>query len=307
MLARHANGLRQATRTRIQAWIENGCVAVNDRAITRVAARIGAGDRISLSVPAGTVALRRAPQPEDVPLDIRYEDDVLLIVNKPAGIVTHPTYKHGDGTLLNALLGRARLWPVPQRPSLVGRLDRLTSGLVVVAKTRAIHALLQKEMASPRAEKDYLAVVYGRLSQARGTIEANLVRDAHDRRRVTTSDSQGRRSVTRFERLAYVNAASTALTLLRCRLLTGRMHQIRAHLANQGWPIVGDPVYGRPAWEGVRDEHLKEVLRAFPRQALHAWQLAIRHPLTGEPLQVEAPIPPDLALLMEAAGLTLPK
>jgi 23S rRNA pseudouridine1911/1915/1917 synthase len=278
-------------------------VAVNDRAITRAAARIGAGDRIALSVPAGTVAPRRSPQPEDVPLDICYEDEVLLVVNKPAGIVTHPTYKHDSGTLLNALLGHARLWPSPQRPSLVGRLDKLTSGLVVVAKTKAIHALLQKESASAGTQKDYLAVVYGRVSQARGTIEANLLRDANDRRKVTTSNLHGRRSVTQFERLACVSAPAVGLTLLRCRLITGRMHQIRAHLATRGWPIVGDPVYGRPLWEAVRDAHLKEVLRAFPRQALHAWRLAIRHPVTRKPLHVEAEVPPDLAALLEAAGL----
>lgn len=307
MLARHLTGYREATRTRIQRWIAGGRVAVNDRAITRPAARVAANEAIAVSMPAEALAPRRRPHAEDVSLDIRYEDDALLVVNKPAGVVTHPTYKHDHGTLLNALLGHARDWAPPQRPSLVGRLDKLTSGLVVVAKTKTVHAALQREMSSPRTNKDYLAVVYGYVPRVRGTIEVNLLPDDKDRRRMTTSALRGRPSVTQFERLARAKAPSAGLTLLRCRLLTGRMHQIRAHLASAGWPIVGDPVYGGPLWQQVRDETLARVLEAFPRQALHAWRLGIHHPLTRERLQIEAPIPPDLASLLRAADLDIPR
>jgi 23S rRNA pseudouridine1911/1915/1917 synthase len=240
---------------------------------------------------------------EDVRLQILYEDAHLLALDKPAGVVVHPTYKNAAGTLLNALLWHARDWPAPQRPSLVGRLDKLTSGIVIVAKSAAVHVALQRALASSAGEKDYLAVVYGRVNVARGEIDLRLRTDPHDRRRVIASPSLGAESLTRFERLARVAAPRAGLTVVRCRLVTGRTHQIRVHLAARGWPIVGDPAYGEPRWSLVADPSLAAALRAFPRQALHAWRVAVTHPVTGERLRLEAPLPDDLEQLLSAAGL----
>ena len=173
-----------------------------------------------------------------------------------------------------------------------------------MAKTAAMHAALQRTMAraasrrpkdsAGQSEKDYLAVVYGRVNVARGEIELRLGRDRGDRRRVVGSATVGAPSLTRFERLARVAAPRAGLSLLRCRLATGRTHQIRVHLASRGWPIVGDPVYGEPRWSEIADSTLAASLRAFPRQALHAWRVALLHPVTGAPLEIEAPVPPDL-------------
>jgi 23S rRNA pseudouridine1911/1915/1917 synthase len=240
---------------------------------------------------------------EDVALDILYEDACLLAVNKPAGIVVHPTYRNASGTILNALHWHARDWPAPQRPSLVSRLDKDTSGLLIVAKTSPVHAALQKTMRSEGSEKSYLAVVYGVVEAKRGDIDLRLSFDGTDRRRVLASHETGMVSLTRFERLAYVEAPDAGLSLLRCRLVTGRRHQIRVHLAARGWPIVGDAAYGEPRWSNIADPSLAAALRAFPRQALHAQRAAFTHPATGERLTIDAPIPPDFGDLLEQCGL----
>jgi 23S rRNA pseudouridine1911/1915/1917 synthase len=237
-------------------------------------------------------------------LSILYEDDYLLVLNKPAGAVVHPAYKNPDGTVLDALRTYAERWPAGYRPSLVGRLDKPTSGLLVVAKTSDAHAALQRTLASSASEKDYLAIVYGRVEPARGEIDLRLGPDSQDRRRRVASADTGSASITRFERLDEVAAPSAGLSLLRCRLVTGRRHQIRVHLAARGWPIVGDPTYGEPRWSHVHDAALAATLSAFPRQALHAWRLALRHPVTGEPLELEAPVPADLVALMAACGFS---
>jgi 23S rRNA pseudouridine1911/1915/1917 synthase len=189
--------------------------------------------------------------------------------------------------LLNGLLWHAREWPRPKRPSIVGRLDRLTSGVVLVAKSRSIHASLQRILTLPDSLKLYLAVVHGRVSPARGTIDLALARQAGDRRRVAVSQT-GSPSRTRYVRLAHGNG----LSLVRCQLVTGRLHQIRVHLRARGWPIVGDPVYGR-----------SDPAIAFPRQALHAWRLAFDHPATGCRVEVEAALPSDIRDLLARAGL----
>ena len=241
---------------------------------------------------------------QDAALDILYEDECLLALNKPAGVVVHPTYKNATGTLLNALHAYARDWPAPQRPSLVSRLDKDTSGLLLVAKTAPIHAAMQKTMKSEGSEKTYLAVVYGLVDVERGEIDLKLSFDGTDRRRVLASADEGAISVTRFERLACVDAPDAGLSLLRCRLMTGRRHQIRVHLAARGWPIVGDAAYGEPRWSAITDLSLAAALQAFPRQALHAHRAAFRHPATGDRLVLEAPPPPDFDELLTRCGLS---
>jgi 23S rRNA pseudouridine1911/1915/1917 synthase len=303
VLRRHLADVDRATRTRVQAWIENGQVLVNGTPVRRVSARAVLGDVMSVALPDAATRVPMAA--EAVALTLLYEDDHLLVIDKPPGIVVHPTYKHMTGTIMNALLWRARLWPAHHRPSIVGRLDKLTSGIVVVAKTATVHAALQREMTTSRCDKDYLAVVYGRVPIARGDIDLRLGRDRSDRRRVLASATVGAPSLTRFERLGRVAAPHAGLSLLRCRLTTGRTHQIRVHLAARGWPIVGDPTYGEPRWTQISDPTLAATLRAFPRQALHAWRLGLTHPITRERVVIEAPVPRDIEELLTAVALNL--
>ena len=303
VLRRHLTDVRSATRTRVQAWIEEGLVAVNGALVRRVSTRTALGDIVSIDLPEAKP--RAAMAAEDVRLEVLFEDDHLIAINKPAGLVVHPTYKHTAKTLMNALLWHARAWPAPQRPSLVSRLDKLTSGIVVVAKDAAAHAALQRAMAMNDSEKDYLAIVYGRVNVARGEIDLRLGKDLGDRRRVAASATVGVESLTRFERLARVAAPRAGLSLLRCRLATGRTHQIRVHLAARGWPLVGDPLYGEPRWAQIDNPLLAATLRAFPRQALHAWRVAFRHPVTRARLTIEAPTPSDFDALLDVSGLSV--
>lgn len=302
VVCRHLAG-DGTTRTRVQAWIAGGHVTVNGTPVTRAAARAALGDVIT--VPDDQP--RRPPMAaQDASLSILYEDAHLMAIDKPAGIVVHPTYRHEHGTLMNALLWRARAWPAGSRPSIVGRLDKLTSGVVIAAKTRAMHAALQRILESRGSEKQYLAVVYGRVNATRGEIDLKLSRDPKDRRRVIASaatSSTGLSSVTRFERLASVDASPVGLSLLRCRLITGRMHQIRVHLAARGWPIVGDSTYSPPRWAEMADAKLAGALQAFPRQALHAWRVAFVHPVTHERLTIESPVPADIDDLLSTTRL----
>lgn len=309
VLLRHLADVPGISRTRIQALIAEGGVLVNDKAPDRPAWRIAAGDRISVNVPDRPARAR--PQAENAPLHILYEDDDLLALNKPAGIVVHPAYRNPSGTLLNAVLWHARTWDasadmgLPTEASakvgIIQRLDKQTSGVLLVAKRRSVHANVQRAMYRNEVAKDYLAVVAGRPSPARGTIDLALDRDPWDRRRVIVRDRGGQPSVTKYERLAVSSRAG--LSLVRCRLVTGRTHQIRVHLAARGWPILGDPTYGPKTLPDVDDDDLRAVMTGFGRQALHAWHIALDHPVTGARLDLTAPLPDDMKRLLDAARL----
>jgi 23S rRNA pseudouridine1911/1915/1917 synthase len=301
VVRRHLGDLASATRTRVQAWIEAGRVSVNGQPVHRVSARAAFGDSVTVLLPDETP--RAEVLPEDRPIDVLFEDEHVLVVNKPAGIVSHPTFRHPAGSLLNAVLWHARQWRAGERPSLVGRLDKLTSGAIAIAKSTAAHARMQRTLASSRSEKQYLAVVYGPVEPERGTIDFHLRRHPDDRRRVIATRGDGLASVTRFERLSQANGDGCAVAVLACQLVTGRMHQIRVHLSASGWPIVGDPKYGEDRWRQARDPAFASALREFPRQALHAWRLSFVHPFTSEPLDVEAPLPADICSLMAACGV----
>lgn len=280
VLLRHLGHIPGITRNRLQRLIAAGAVTINGRTVARPSARVAPADAIAVTLPPRKP--RSAPLAEDLPLDIRHEDDDLLIVNKPQGQVSHPAFRHASGTLLNALMAHAGgAWT----PSLVSRLDKGTSGLVLVAKQRAMHTALQRLSNQNAIEKEYLAIVSGK-PPARGTIDLALDRDPWDARRVTVRDRGGVPSITKFARVRHVSVGPDRhLSLVRCRLITGRMHQIRVHLAARGWPIVGDATYG-------------VKMAGLDRQALHAWRLAFDHPSSGHRVDVTAPPPADMAAVL---------
>jgi 23S rRNA pseudouridine1911/1915/1917 synthase len=243
------------------------------------------------------------PSQDAVP--VLYADDYLVVVDKPAGLVVHPTYKNASGTLLDALRQQ-----MPEPPSIVGRLDRWTSGIVVVARHGVVHAALQRAMAAPNCHKDYLAIVHGAVVD-RGEIDLRLRVNREDRRQVVASREVGASSLTWFEPIATRvvghrgHRGHRALSLLRCRLQTGRRHQIRVHLTASGWPIVGDPVYGDPSMDRAVAEVLG-VVHSAPRLALHAWRLDITHPYSQERLRVTSPVPDDLASIVRFVAADAP-
>jgi 23S rRNA pseudouridine1911/1915/1917 synthase len=281
VLLRHLGHIPGITRNRMQRLIALGAVTVNGRPVARPSARIAPADAISVVLPERKP--RSAPLAEKLPLDIRFEDTDLLIVNKPPGQVSHPAFRHASGTLRNALLAHAGgAWT----PALVSRLDKGTSGLILVAKQKAIHTALQRLSSDNAIEKEYLAIVAGK-PPARGTIDLALDRDPWDTRRVTVRDRGGVPSITKFARVRYAAVGPDRyLSLVRCRLITGRMHQIRVHLAARGWPIVGDATYG-------------VKIAGLDRQALHAWRLAFPHPTSGDQVEVTAPPPPDMVAVLD--------
>ena len=295
VLLRHLRKEKGVSRNRIQKWIEAGDVLINGTAPARTAWRVQAGDELRVRV-AG-IPKRSKPQAQPIDLDILYEDDDLIAVNKPAGLVVHPSFKNTSGTLMNGLLALAQSWPEGSKPALVGRLDKLTSGVVLVTKRSEIHAAMQRAMDARRVDKDYLAIVRGKPSPARGTIDLALDRDPWDRRRITVTDRGGQPSLTRYERVSTANGYS----LVRCRLITGRTHQIRVHLAAKKWPIVGDAAYGSKTVDDI------DAAAKFPRQCLHAWRLACRQPRTGRELTIEAPLPADMKALAAEIGLPFPR
>jgi 23S rRNA pseudouridine1911/1915/1917 synthase len=300
VLLRHLRDERAISRNRIQKWIDAGDVLVNGSPPARAAWRVQAGDDVQVRV-EHLQPPRARPAAQAMDLDVLYEDADLLALNKPAGLIVHPSYKNADGTLMNGVLDRAKTWPEGSRPGLLGRLDKYTSGVVVIAKRPAVHAALQRAMDARRIDKDYAAIVWGRPSPLRGTIDLALDRDPWDRRRITVTDRGGQPSVTKYERLAV--SPDNAFALVRCRLITGRTHQIRVHLSARKWPIVGDQVYGRKR-KGGEASATDEVAWAFPRQALHAWRLSLRQPTTGEALEIIAPLPPDMQALAASLGLS---
>lgn len=282
-----AEQLPDLSRSRIQKLIEQGQVQINGQVCSSRKASLHAGDRVRLHIPpAEPLDL----QPEAIPLDILYEDASLLILNKPAGLVVHPAPGHSDGTLVNALLAHcenlAGIGGV-QRPGIVHRLDKDTSGAIVIAKTDQAHQHLQAQFKRKTARREYLAVVYGAPDTHSGTIDAPIGRHPIDRKKmaVVPEEKGGRRAVTHWQVVERLGN----YTLMQFRLETGRTHQIRVHSASVGHPVVGDPVYGSGRSTGVN----------LPGQALHAWKLRLQHPISEDWIEVTAPQPKSFLTLLE--------
>ena len=279
------------SRSRLSAWIKAGDVLL-DGAPARPRDLVRGGEAVSLNAEPEDQTLA---EPEDIPLDILYEDSEVFVLDKPAGLVVHPGAGNPTGTLVNGLLYRdPRLAALP-RAGIVHRLDKDTSGVMVVARTLQAHAALVAQLSARDVHRQYLAVVVGALVSG-GTADAAIDRHPRDRIRMAVRED-GKDAVTHFR----LRERFHAHTLLECRLETGRTHQIRVHMAHLRHAIVGDPLYGGPLRlpRGASDE-LVATLRGFKRQALHAETLEFVHPASGEPVRVAAPVPADLQALLKA-------
>ncbi|SHJ75511.1 23S rRNA pseudouridine1911/1915/1917 synthase [Roseomonas rosea] len=291
-------GMGGLSRSRVKALVEAGHAARGGVTTTDPSESLRPGLRYTLAVPPPEAA---TPQPQAMDLTILFEDRHLIVLDKPAGLVVHPAPGNPDGTLVNAILAHAgeELSGIggEKRPGIVHRLDKDTSGVMVVAKSEPAHHALSTAFAERDLERSYLALTWGTPSPISGSVEAPIGRHPADRKRMAVVDRGGKNALTHY---ATERAWGAACALVRCRLSTGRTHQIRVHMAHIGHPLVGDPVYLRrtPAAARGLPEAAREALLAFPRQALHAQSLGFRHPVTGEPLSFSSPLPPDMAALI---------
>ncbi|HJT82757.1 MAG TPA: RluA family pseudouridine synthase [Chthoniobacterales bacterium] len=283
-----AGQVPQFSRSRLQQLIRKGAVTVNGGTMRpRDAARQGDTVRIAEPLPE-----KSDIRPQPIPLEVLFEDDDLIVLNKPAGLVVHPGAGHREHTLVNALLHHCpSLSGIggEERPGIVHRLDKETSGCLVVAKNDETHRHLSAQFGARTVQKSYLALVAGKLRRPSGSIEEKIGRHPVHRQRMSVTSRRGREAKTDYR----VLASGRDMSLVQCELHSGRTHQIRVHLHHLGHPVLGDKVYGA------------KTAGHFPRQMLHAWKLAFQHPRTREWRQFEAPIPDDFRETMAAAGLTI--
>ncbi len=284
----------QFSRSRLQSWIRSGELTLDGQKV-RPREMVLGGEALLLSAELELdLGQQSEDRPQDIPLDIVYEDEQLLVVNKPVDLVVHPGAGNPDGTLVNALLHHDPDLSLLPRAGVVHRLDRQTSGLLIVGKTAAAYQSLVDDLAERRIGREYDALVVGHVI-AGGTVDAPIGRHPRDRLRQAIV-AQGRSAVSHYR----VVEQFGEYTRLRVQLETGRTHQIRVHMAHIRHPIVGDPLYGgRPRVPSDADAALVETLRGFGRQALHASRLTLRHPESGEMLSLEAPMPDDMDELIE--------
>ena len=293
------NATEGVSRTYLQRLIRDGDVTVNSKVAKQPSYALREGDRVCLTLPPPRPL--DTVQPERVSLDILHEDSHLIVLNKPAGMLVHPANAVNVGTLVNALLAHCTdlsgIGGV-ERPGIVHRLDKGTSGVLVVAKTDVVHRGLSVQFERHSITRQYVAVVCGAPTETAGTIDAQIARSRRDRRRMTTVEAGGRHAVTHYKVLErYPQFARVQLTLE-----TGRLHQIRVHLQHIGHPVVGDAVYGgeQRALNDADTPELKQVLSQLKRQALHARLLGFEHPETKEHLTFSAPMPKDMQQVVDA-------
>ncbi len=293
-----ADAIGSLSRSRVKALIEDRRATRDGAPLTDPSETVRAGALYAIDIPEPVAA---TPQPQAIPLTILYEDADLIVVDKPAGLVVHPAPGNLDGTLVNALLAHAGD-DLPgiggeKRPGIVHRLDKDTSGVMVAAKSERAHRTLSEAFANRDLDRAYIALAWGLPAPTSGEVVAPIGRHPGDRKRMAVVDRGGKPATTRY---AVQRAWGAAVSLVECRLLTGRTHQIRVHLAHIGHPIVGDPVYMRrtPAAARSLPAPVRDALLAFPRQALHAATLGFNHPVTGRPLAFESPVPPDISGLV---------
>jgi 23S rRNA pseudouridine1911/1915/1917 synthase len=300
-----ADRLGTISRSRVKTLIDEGRLRTKAGPITQPAEAVRAGDTYILDLPE---PVRATPEPQSIPFPILYEDADLIVLDKPAGLVVHPAPGNLDGTLVNALL--AHCGPgftgigAERRPGIVHRLDKDTSGVMVVAKTQLANDALTAAFATRDLDRAYTALVWGLPQPLAGEIEGSIGRDTRDRKRMAVVERAGKFALTHYRTM---RAWQTSLALLECRLATGRTHQIRVHLASKGYPIVGDPVYLRrvPKVAQAIIQPLRGQLLDFPRQALHANSLGFKHPRSGERLMFRAPLPADIQGLLDTVETNL--
>lgn len=274
------------SRTQVQDWIKSGAVKVNQGAV-KPNYKLSAGDQVAIQVPEPEDA---AIEAEDIPLDIVFEDSDVIVINKPRGMVVHPAPGHSSGTVVNALMHHCKdLSGINGvlRPGIVHRIDKDTSGLLMAAKNDLAHVSLAEQLKEHSVSRKYIALVHGNLPHDQGTIDAPIGRDPNDRKLFTVTDRNSKHAVTHFVVLERLND----YTIVELQLETGRTHQIRVHMKYIGYPLAGDPVYGRN----------KTV--ALKGQALHAAVLGFKHPRTGQFLEFEAPIPADMEHVINSLRL----
>src|SRR5438270_2089516 len=292
-----ADAVPTLSRERLKALIRSGAVELGGSPVRDPAVKVRGGEAFQVAVPEPRSAHN---EPQDIPLKIMFEDEHLLVVDKPAGLVVHPAAGNIDGTLVNALLHHcgpslSGIGGVA-RPGIVHRIDKDTSGLLVVAKTDVAHERLAKQFAAHSIDRRYLAIVNGVPKASGGTIDAPLARSSTNRKKIAIVEgTRGKRSVTHWRRLDVLNDAA----LVECRLETGRTHQVRVHMASIGHPLLGDPVYGRSSKSHAKI--LKEL--QFNRQALHGAELGFSHPVTKHKLSFSSAMPPDMQELFKALGV----
>lgn len=296
--------LPQMSRSRLQKLIKDGNVECEDIVIADNSFKVRDGDSYQITVPPAKEA---DPEPENIELNIVYEDDDLIVVNKPAGMTVHPAAGAYNGTLVNALLYHCRdnlsgIGGV-KRPGIVHRIDKDTSGLLVVAKNDFAHNFLSLQFAEHSIERTYMAVVYGVFGELSGRIEGNIGRSPFDRKKMALLESGGKFAVTNYKTLKiFAKAAS----LVQCNLETGRTHQIRVHLSSRGHALIGDKVYVKnKKSELLLPTELKNYVNNFPRQALHAKSLGFVHPKTGKFMQFDSELPRDMSELVSKLSTTV--
>jgi len=291
-----ARSLPGRTRSALARMIHDGRVTIGGAKATKAGQSLRGGAAVVVDLPAETPAL---PQAEAIPLEVVHEDDDLLVLVKPAGLVVHPGHGRTTGTLVHALLGRGTTLAAaggPLRPGIVHRLDRGTSGLLVVAKNDEAYHRLQAAFAKREVEKRYLALVWGHPRRAKGAIERAIGRSRVDPTRMSVSARSARAATTLYETVRTL----PGFALLEVTLVTGRTHQIRVHLTSIGHPVVGDTRYGGRSAKALPRGPRREALERFDRVALHAASLAFRHPRDGRPLRFDAPLPAEFEGLLRA-------